>query len=605
MKTREAIKRSANPNNTPTSHAQRHAGEFLPLMLLLMLSATAQAQFEYSTNNGAITITRYTGPGGDVTIPNELDGLPVTSIGDVAFQDCTGLTSVVMPDSVTRIGNQAFAYCLALTSITIPDSVTSIGEGAFSECTSLTSIAIPDSVTSIGQEAFLYCTSLTCVIIPDSVTRIGGLVFYCCTGLTSVTIGNRVTSIGGYAFSGCTGLTSVLIPDSVTRIGGSAFSGCTSLGGVYFQGNCPSEVGGGVLSGTPAIVYYLPGTTGWGETFDGHPVMMGHGAAALEIAVYPGIRVTGEVGTTYVIESKTELEGDFWLTRGWIELTTPMAIWMDPVPTDSPRKVYRAVKVAKPVVQTISNMVWIPPGRFVMGSPEGERGRNDWEGPQTRVTLTKGFWLGKYEVTAREYLAVMGNYPPDCYDPENPGDLDRPVVCVSWDDAVAYCQKLTEKEQAAGRLPTGYAYRLPTEAEWEYACRAGTTTRYSFGDALGCDDECGYCALFDSYMRWCGNGYSGRVGQKLPNPWGLHDMHGNAWERCQDWWDTEYPGGSVVDPHGPTTGSARVIRGGARWLDWPPWLEPAGVCRSAGRDGIDPGYRFGPLGFRVLLAPGQ
>ncbi len=199
------------------------------------------------------------------------------------------------------------------------------------------------------------------------------------------------------------------------------------------------------------------------------------------------------------------MEGDFWLTRGWIELTTPTAIWMDPVPTDSPRKVYRAVKVTKPVVQTVTNMVWFSPGRFVMGSPETERGREGWEGPQTRVALTKGFWMGKYEATVGEYLALMGSN--ECVDPADPGDLDMPVVCVSWDDAVAYCQKLTEQERTAGRLPSGYVYRLPTEAEWEYACRAGTTTRYSFGDALECGDGSWYCALFDSYM-WCSSGRS-------------------------------------------------------------------------------------------------
>jgi hypothetical protein len=209
-------------------------------------------------------------------------------------------------------------------------------------------------------------------------------------------------------------------------------------------------------------------------------------APVLEIALYPGIRVTGEVGTTYVIESKGEVEGDFWLTRGWIELTTPTAIWMDPVPTDSPRKVYRAVKVIKPAVQTIADMVRVPPGTFVMGSPETERGRYYWEGPQTRVTLTNGSWLGKYEVTVGEYLALMGS--ASCYDPADPGDLDRPVGCVIWDDAVAYCAKLTEQERAAGRIGADAVYRLPTEAEWEYACRAGTTTRDWFGDALGCDD---------------------------------------------------------------------------------------------------------------------
>jgi len=116
--------------------------------------------------------------------------------------------------------------------------------------------------------------------------------------------------------------------------------------------------------------------------------------ASLEIALHPVIRVTGEVGATYVIESATEVDSEFWLTRGWIELSTPTAQWTDPVPSDSPRQVYRTVMVTKPVVQTIPNMVWIPPGRFVMRSPESERGRGGAEGPQTRVTLTKGLGWG-------------------------------------------------------------------------------------------------------------------------------------------------------------------------------------------------------------------
>ncbi len=320
----------------------------------------------------------------------------------------------------------------------------------------------------------------------------------------------------------------------------------------------------------------------------------------LEIGVHPVIRVTGEVGGTYVIESKPDVEGDFWLTRGWVELSTPTAVWTDPVPTDSPRQVYRAVKVTKPVVETIPNMVWLPPGRFTMGSPETERGRDENEGPQTRVTLTKGFWLGKYEVTQREYLAVMGNNPSYLQPPDYPEDLERPVEQVSWFDAVAYCAKLTEQERAAGRLPSGYAYRLPTEAEWEYACRAGTTTRFSFGDALGCDDGSQYCVLFTSYS----NGWPARVGQKLANPWGLHDLHGNVWEWCQDCMDG-YPGGSVVDPLGPTEGSYRGIRGG----DWGPgfgWETGARPSpRSASRSGNYPDYWYSGIGFRVLLAPGQ
>ncbi len=331
-------------------------------------------------------------------------------------------------------------------------------------------------------------------------------------------------------------------------------------------------------------------------------------APVLEIALYPGIRVTGEVGATYVIESRAEVEGDFWLTRGCLDLTTPTAMWLDPVPTDSPRKICRAVKVTKPVVQTVANMVWIPPGTFVMGSPESERGRVDWEGPQTRVTLTKGFWLGKHEVTQQEYLAVMGNNP-SYFQPANgySEDLDRPVETVNRDDAEVYCQKLTEQERAAARIGTNAVYRLPTEAEWEYACRAGTTTRFSFGDALGCDDECGYCALFDSYMWWCGTQWPGRVGQKLPNPWGLYDLHGNVGEWCQDFFDwdhPEYPGGMVVDPQGPTTGSFRVFRGGGDLFDWPRWFGRARNCRSAYRYS-EPGLRYRYLGFRAVLAPGQ
>ena len=153
----------------------------------------------------------------------------ITSIGNTAFDNCTSLTSVTIPDSVTSIGSRAFSRCTSLTSITIPDSVTSIGGYAFRDCTSLTSITIPDSVTSIGDNAFNSCTSLTSVTIPDSVTSIGERAFYDCTSLTSVTIPDSVTSIGDAAFYNCTSLTTITIPDSVTSIGDSAFRSCTSL----------------------------------------------------------------------------------------------------------------------------------------------------------------------------------------------------------------------------------------------------------------------------------------------------------------------------------------------------------------------------------------
>ena len=162
-----------------------------------------------------------------VTIPNS-----VTFIGNSAFRECSGLTSVTIPNSVTSIGNSAFYRCSGLTSVTIPNSVTFIGNSAFRECSGLTSVSIPNSVTSIGNSAFYYCIGLTSVNIPNSVTSIENWAFSYCSGLTSVTIPNSVASIGNSAFYRCSGLTSVTIPNSVTTIGESAFADCSSLNSI-------------------------------------------------------------------------------------------------------------------------------------------------------------------------------------------------------------------------------------------------------------------------------------------------------------------------------------------------------------------------------------
>lgn len=315
-------------------------------------------------------------------------------------------------------------------------------------------------------------------------------------------------------------------------------------------------------------------------------------AAQLDIATHAGLTVTGSVGTVYSIDCVTDLaetnRPGAWCCLEYLQLPATPFLWVDRSAPVSNRRFYRAVAAEAP-----ASMVFVPPGTFRMGSPTGEVDRYPFEGPPTAVFISQGFWIGSREVTQGEYLAVLGNNPSYFQPPNTPVDLNRPVEQVSWDDAVAYCVKLTERERAAGRIATNAVYRLPWEAEWEYACRAWTSTRFGFGD------DPGYMDL-GRYAWYGANG--GRathpVGQKLPNAWGLHDMHGNVWEWCQDWWSDSYPGGTVLDPRGPATGAYRVIRGGY-------WFAGAKECRSAHRSDRDTDSRFPGIGFRVVLAIDQ
>jgi len=192
----------------------------------------------WTASGNAVTITgAVPAPTGALTIPAEINGIPVRTIGSYAFSGCSGLTEITIPDSVTRIEGSAFSGCSGLTEITIPDSVTTIGSYAFYGCSRLTSITIPDGVTSIETSTFYYCSSLTSVTIPNSVTNIGNHSFYGCSGLTSITIPDSVTSIGNYAFYGCSGLTSVSIGKGVTSIGNSAFDSCSGLMSIDVDAN--------------------------------------------------------------------------------------------------------------------------------------------------------------------------------------------------------------------------------------------------------------------------------------------------------------------------------------------------------------------------------
>ncbi|HUF60684.1 MAG TPA: formylglycine-generating enzyme family protein [Verrucomicrobiales bacterium] len=249
---------------------------------------------------------------------------------------------------------------------------------------------------------------------------------------------------------------------------------------------------------------------------------------------------------------------------------------------------------------------WCPAGTFLMGSPAAEPGRS-WMESQHPVTLTRGFWMAKTETTQKQWRALM---------PDNPSHFKGeglPVENVTWDEATEFAAALTGHLRKKGKLDRGWEFRLPTEAQWEYACRAGTTTVYCTGDGEAALQRASWyngnsegsasrlAEWFQSYPTVAGwfrrksERKTWPVGRKTENAFGLQDMHGNVWEWCQDWYG-DYAEGSVADPIGPRAGVVRVVRGGS-------WLSGAGDCRSASRSGDGPGHRGAGRGFRVCLVP--
>ena len=235
-------------------------------------------------------------------------------------------------------------------------------------------------------------------------------------------------------------------------------------------------------------------------------------------------------------------------------------------------------------------LCWCPPGKFMMGSPLGEPERRPGE-TQIEVTLTKGFWVGKYEVTQADWRRVVGEFPGKFTAGE--GD-DFPVYDINFAAALGFCRRLTEQARKAGELPVGWEFRLPTEAQWEYACRAGTTTATAFGDKLS-----------SKQANFQGKPYNGaeagpslkrttKVGSYPANPWGIHDMHGNVYEWCRDWSHPSAPGGTDPDLFDKkNTAQSRIRRGGCYADDgWP--------CRSACRVRFEPERSHDHIGFRVV-----
>jgi hypothetical protein len=356
----------------------------LPIGLPLLASWAAQAQFTYETNSDGttLTITSYSGSGGVVAIPADINGLPVTMIGLGAFQYCSSLISVTIPHGVTSIGTRAFGVCTNLTNATIPDSLTNIGESAFFECSSLPSVTIPASVINIGGAAFSDCSNLCAVTIPAGVVSIGQQASDTCTSLTNITIPASVTNIGAEAFFGCVSLTaitlpgnaaadffrdnpdltnltiadgatnivtgafedvpfiSVVMPASVANIGNLAYAYCYDLTSIYFQGNAPT-IAEDTFQNDKATVYYLPGTTGWGSAFGGLPLLpwLLPYPVILQSATNFGVQPSGVSFTvswasnaTVVVQACTNLSQPDWqpLQTNTILATNGVWLFSDP-----------------------------------------------------------------------------------------------------------------------------------------------------------------------------------------------------------------------------------------------------------------------------------
>ena len=296
--------------------------------MLLGLPAVVRAQFNFKTNSGTITITAYTGSGGAVTIPSMTNGLPVTSIGNGAFQN-KAPTSVIIPDSITNIGSDAFFQCGTLTNVTLGTNITDIGNSAFYFCVGLTSIIIPNSVTNIEEEAFVICK-----------------------GLTSVTIGKSVNSIGMEAFDNCTSLTNITIPTSVTNIGDYAFFASTNLTSIYFAGNAPNLGANSLNLHNNPTVYYLPGTMGWSTTFGLVPTLLWNPQAQTSDGGFGvqtngfGFNITGSSNLVIVVEACTNLTNPVWSpvatnTLNMFIGTNGTSYFSDPQWTNYPGRFYR------------------------------------------------------------------------------------------------------------------------------------------------------------------------------------------------------------------------------------------------------------------------
>lgn len=474
------------------------------------------------------------------------------SAASYLFAGCTNLKSVVLID-VPFIGGYTFSNCRSLEEIVLPESVTNIGERAFANCSSLERLVIPNGMAPVGSQAFDGCSALVDVSVPQSVCTNGFARTFPSSylSLTNAVVSDGAALIGANCFAACRELRTVRISASVTRIGDRAFSDCPNLERIVFEGNAP-DMGADVFVGTPrTMMVEVPrGSIGWrGGVSDELPDLW-EGRTIVHAAEADDPVADDGAGGYRVID----------LSAGPDATAYPVAD-LDAAPPGGWTDDDRTTKLV---------LRKIPAGTDVLG----------------RYVLTEDFYCGVFEVTRGQYERVMGVCP------SSGTGGGRAVDRVSYDrlcGADGFLARLRARTGLVG-------LDLPSEAQWEYACRAGTAGDYNNGGSSTND--------LNALGRYRDNRLDGRggssgtgttvVGSYAPNAWGLYDMHGNAWEWCRDWYGAD-GGLSGTNPVGAVTGVCRVVRGGG-------WNADADACRASSRAGVDPSTGGSGHGFRLVCA---
>ena len=503
-----------------------------------------------------------------VTIPSS-----VTYIGSYAFNSCNGLKAVVLPDSLSYVDVFAFAQCVSLETVVLPSKIRTLVSGMFFGCTALKEVSFPPTLESIGSQMFSGCVNLTEVRLPEKLKFIGSYAFYDCSGITDLDLPLTLTGIDDYAFGNCTGLTNITLPATLVGMGYDVFQGCGALKEIKSLALTPpnaheDEEG---YEGQFHVVY--PGT--FNSVDKENCVLRVFESAMADYKRAKGWRQFTNVET---LNESEYLPGDV-NGDGVVDIADVNGVVNDMLGKADVVIGLNEVKFGLAMVQG---------GTFEMGAeiPQEELEWGFYDSvpsPKHQVTLDS-YFISTTEVTRQLWHAVMGGTEPE-YDMMN-----RPIYDINWNAAQTFIERLNQL--------TGLQFRLPTEAEWEFAARGGNKSQGYLYSGSNDPNEVGWC----SYNPW-GPEESKKprpVGKKSPNELGIYDMSGNVWEWCQDWF-ADYTDEPQVNPTGPETGTRRVIRGGSCYND-----HSETHCSVYNRAAVEPtktvyGSFDQPIGIRLAM----